>query len=150
MAPWGDPNQDESDRNTAVVAEGLFSPLSQVSISLSARHDDNSSFDNINTYRATTAWTDATTGTRLHAALGRGQKAPTFIERYGFFPGQFTGNPDLEPEESTAWELGIDQAFAGIGTRVGITYFHADMRNEIYGYAFDTQTLQTTALISEW
>jgi vitamin B12 transporter len=146
VAPWGDPNQDESDRNTAIVAEGLFSPLSQVSLSLSARHDDNSSFDNINTYRATTAWTDATTGTRLHAALGRGQKAPTFIERYGFFPGQFTGNPDLEPEESTAWELGIDQAFAGIGTRVGITYFHADMRNEIYGYAFDTQTLQTTAV----
>lgn len=144
--PWGDPNQDESDRNTAVVAEGLFSPLSRVSISLSARHDDNSSFDNINTYRATTAWTDETTGTRLHAALGRGQKAPTFIERYGYFPGQFTGNPDLKPERSTAWELGIDQAFAGIGARLGLTYFHADMQNEIYGYAFDEETFQTTAV----
>lgn len=146
VQPWGDPNQDESDRNTAIVAEGLFSPLSQVSVSLSVRHDDNSGFDDINTYRATTAWTSDTTGTRLHAALGRGQKAPTFIERYGYFPGQFTGNPDLQPEKSTAWELGMEQAFADTETRVGITYFHADMRNEIYGYAFDTQTLQTTAV----
>lgn len=143
---WGDPNQDQSDRNTALVAEGLFSPMAQVSVSLSLRHDDNSNFDNINTWRATTAWTDATTGTRLHAALGRGQKAPTFIERYGYFPGQFTGNPDLDPERSTAWEFGIDQALAAGKASVGATYFHEDMKDEIYGFAFDTQTLQTTAV----
>ena len=143
---WGDPNQDQSDRNTALVAEGLFSPLARVSLSLSVRHDDNSSFENINTYRATTAWTDETTGTRLHAALGRGQKAPTFIERYGYFPGQFTGNPNLKPERSTAWELGIDQALTGIGASIGATYFHADLEDEIYGYAFDPASFETTAV----
>lgn len=130
-APWGDPNQNQSDRNTALVAEGLFSPLARVSVSLSVRHDDNSSFENINTFRATSAWTDETTGTRLHAAIGRGQKAPTFIERYGYFPGQFTGNPDLKPERSTAWELGIDQALPGVDASVGATYFHEDMQDEI-------------------
>ncbi len=145
-APWGDPNQDQSDRNTALIAEGLFSPLSQVSVSLSIRHDDNSSFDDINTYRATTAWNDDTMGTRLHAAIGRGQKAPTFIERYGYFPGQFTGNPDLDPERSTAWEFGIDQALLASTARIGATYFHEDMKNEIYGFAFDTETFQTTAV----
>lgn len=141
-----DPNQDQSDRNTALVAEGLFSPVARVSVSLSLRHDDNSSFRNINTYRATTAWSDDTTGTRLHAAVGRGQKAPTFIERYGFFPGQFTGNPDLDPERSTAWEVGIDQRLPAANASVGATYFHEDMKNEIFGFAFDTQTLQTTAV----
>jgi vitamin B12 transporter len=73
--PWGDPNQDQSDRNTALVAEGLFSPLARLSVSLSVRHDDNSSFENINTFRATTAWTDETTGTRLHAAVGNFHRA---------------------------------------------------------------------------
>ncbi len=145
-SPYGDPNQDQSDRNTALVAEGLFSPLARVSLSLSVRHDDNSSFENINTYRATTAWTDETTGTRLHAAIGRGQKAPTFIERYGYFPGQFTGNPNLKPERSTAWELGIDQALAGIGVNIGATYFHADLEDEIYGNASDPESLETTAI----
>jgi vitamin B12 transporter len=144
--PWGDPNQDQSDRNTALVAEGLFSPLARLSVSLSVRHDDNSSFENINTFRATTAWTDETTGTRLHAAVGKGQKAPTFIERYGYFPGQFTGNPDLKPERSTAWELGIDQALPGVDASVGATYFHEDMKDEIYGYAFDEESFQTTAV----
>jgi vitamin B12 transporter len=144
--PWGDPNQDQSDRNTALVAEGLFSPLARLSVSLSVRHDDNSSFENINTFRATTAWTDETTGTRLHAAVGKGQKAPTFIERYGYFPGQFTGNPDLKPEHSTAWELGIDQALPGVDASVGATYFHEDMKDEIYGYAFDEESFQTTAV----
>jgi vitamin B12 transporter len=143
---WGDPNQDQSDRNTALVAEGLFSPVARVSVSLSLRHDDNSNFDNINTYRATTAWTDETSGTRLHAAIGRGQKAPTFIERYGYFPGQFTGNPDLDPERSTAWEFGIDQALPAGNASVSATYFHEDLKDEIYGFAFDTQSLQTTAV----
>lgn len=142
---WGDPNQDQSERNTALIAEGLFSPLARVSVSLSIRHDNNSSFENVNTYRATTAWASETTGTRLRAAIGEGQKAPTFIERYGYFPGQFTGNPDLKPEHSTAWELGIDQAFASIGASVGFTWFHANLEDEIYGYAFDPESFQTTA-----
>ncbi len=143
---WGDPNQDQTDRNTAFIAEGLFSPMSQVSVSLSVRHDDSSSFASINTYRATTAWTDEPTGTRLHAAIGRGQTAPTFIERYGYFPGQFVGNPDLNPERSTAWEFGIDKALQGIDASIGATYFHANLKDEIYGYAFDPDTFQTTAI----
>jgi vitamin B12 transporter len=143
---WGDPNQDQSERNTGLIVEGLFSPLSRVSVSLSVRRDDNSSFEDINTYRATTAWTDKTGGTRLHASIGRGQKAPTFIERYGYFPGQFTGNPDLRPERSTAWEFGIDQALPGIDASAGATYFHEDMKDEIYGYAFDPESFQTTAV----
>ena len=142
---WGDPNQDQSERNTALIAEGIFSPLARVSVSLSIRRDDNSSFENINTYRATTAWANETTGTRLRAAIGEGQKAPTFIERYGYFPGQFSGNPDLKPEHSTAWELGIDQAFVSVGASVGITWFHANLKDEIYGYAFDPESFQTTA-----
>ena len=92
------PNQDQDMDNTAAVLELLLAPFERTSVSLSGRYDDNSDFDDVATFRATTAWTAGGTGTRLHASFGTGQKAPTFIERYGFFPDQFVGNPDLKPE----------------------------------------------------
>ena len=41
-------------------------------------------------------------------AYGTAVKNPTFAERFGFYTN-FIGNPSLEPEESTSWELGIDK-----------------------------------------
>jgi vitamin B12 transporter len=49
---------------------------------------------------------------------------------FGFFPGSFTGNPDLKPEQSTSWEIGWDQT-AGPAD-FSLTYFEADLENEIY------------------
>ncbi len=140
-----DPNQDQDQRTTAAVVEAIFSPVRQTSISLSARYDDNSDYDNVATYRATTAWTTESTRTRLHASYGTGQKAPTFVERFGFFPDQFVGNPDLEPETSTGWEAGIEQPLFDGRVSLGATYFHEDLDNEINGFAFDPDTFLFTA-----
>ena len=114
-------------------------------MSLSGRYDDNSDFDDVGTFRATSAWTAAGTGTRLHASFGTGQKAPTFTERFGFFPDQFVGNPDLEPEESTGWEAGMEQPFWNGRLSVGATYFREELENEINGFAFDPDTFLFTA-----
>ena len=141
-----DPNQDQEQRNTAAVLELVLSPLKQASVSLSGRYDDNSEFDNVSTFRATTAWTTEDTRTRLHASFGTGQKAPTFIERFGYFPDQFAGNPDLEPETSTGWEAGVEQPLLGSRASIAATYFHADLENEINGFAFDPDTLLFTAV----
>jgi vitamin B12 transporter len=133
-SPFGDPNQDQSMDNTAAVVELLLAPFPRASVSLSGRYDDNSDFDDVGTFRATTAWTTGGTGTRLHASVGTGQKAPTFIERYGYFPDQFTGNPDLQPEKSTGWEAGVEQSFQAGRASVGVTYFHEDLEDEINGF----------------
>jgi vitamin B12 transporter len=140
-----DPNQDQDQRTTAAVLEVIVSPLRQTSISLSARYDDNSDYDDVATYRATTAWTTASTRTRLHASYGTGQKAPTFVERFGFFPDQFVGNPDLVPETSTGWETGIEQPLFDSRVSLGATYFHEDLQDEINGFAFDPATFLFTA-----
>lgn len=144
-SPYGDPNQNQALDNTAAVLELLLSPFERTSLSLSARYDDNSEFDDAATYRATTAWTAESTRTRLHASYGTGQKAPTFVERFGFFPDQFVGNPNLKPETSTGWEAGIDQPLFDDRVSLGITYFHEDLKNEIYGSAFDPDTFLSTA-----
>lgn len=139
------PNQDQDQDNTAAVLELLLSPFEHTSISLSGRYDDNSDFDSVGTFRATTAWTAESTGTRVHAAFGTGQKAPTFVERFGFFPDQFVGNPDLKPETSTGWEAGVDQPLWNGRVSLGATYFREDLHDEINGFAFDPGTFLFTA-----
>mgnify|MGYP005811842417 CR=1 FL=1 len=138
---FGDPNQEQDLTNTAAVLELLLSPFDGTAVSLSGRYDENSEFDDIATFRATTAWTARRTGTRLHAAFGTGQKAPTFIERFGFFPDQFVGNPELEPEKSRGWEAGVEQPFRNDRISIGITWFHEDLEDEINGFVFDPDLL---------
>lgn len=40
-----------------------------------------------------------------------------------------TGNPNLKPEESTNYEIGIN--YSGFSSDLGITYFHTDFKNKI-------------------
>ena len=142
---FGNPNQQQSVTNKAAVLEWLFSPLPRLSLSLSGRYDQSSAFNNIGTFRATTAWTTPVSATRLHGSIGTGQKSPTFIERFGFFPDQFIGNPNLEPETSTGWELGFDQPLFNGLVSLAATYFREELENEINGFAFDSETFLFTA-----
>jgi vitamin B12 transporter len=68
---------------------------------------------------------------RLHASAGTGVKNPDFFELFGFVPSTFVGNPDLRPERSFGYDAGIEfNPFARAG--VDVTYFHADLENEIF------------------
>lgn len=101
-------------------------------IGVALRHDDNSRFRNATTWRAQASYRFAS-GTRLHAAGGTGVKAPTFSELFGYDPASgFVGNPDLKPEKSTGWEVGVEQAFLDGNARIDVTYFNAKLRDRIY------------------
>jgi len=100
-------------------------------LSASARHDVNDLFQDATTFRVGAGF-DMTGSTRLRASLGTGVKNPTLNELFGFFDGQFIGNPDLQPEESTSWEIGVDQTFADGAAVVSVTYFNAELDNEIF------------------
>ena len=60
--------------------------------------------------------------TRLRASVGRGIKEPLFIQSYSPSPS-FLGNPDLKPERSRGFDVGIEQRFAGDRAAVEATYF---------------------------
>lgn len=102
------------------------------------RQDVNDLFQDATTFRVGAGFR-VTETTRLRAAVGSGVKNPTLNELFGFFDGQFVGNPDLEPEESTGWEVGFDQTFADGRVTVSATYFQAELENEIFS-AFDPVT----------
>lgn len=142
---FGDPNQDQEMDNTGLVAEYLLQPMDAVNLSASARYDDNSDFDSETTFRFAGTWRFDGTGTRLRASAGKGQKSPTFTERFGFFPGDFTGNPNLQPEESIGFDAGVTQeAFDG-RAQLDLTYFYDEVDDEINGFVFDPGTGSFTA-----
>jgi vitamin B12 transporter len=109
----------------------------RIGIGLAARHDSNSRFEDADTYRAQASWR-ATDALRLRGAVGAGVKNPTNYELFGFDPPFFVGNPDLEPEVSRGWELGADYDLHGGAARLGLTYFQAELGNEIAGGFFST------------
>mgnify|MGYP001799617935 CR=1 FL=1 len=99
--------------------------------SAALRHDINDLFQDATTFRVGAGF-DATDTTRLRAAVGTGIKNPTLNELFGFFDGVFIGNVDLQPEESTSWEIGVDQSFADGDVTVSLTYYNAELENEIF------------------
>ena len=99
--------------------------------SASLRHDINDRFQDTTTFRVGAGY-QVTDSTRLRASVGTGVKNPTLNELFGFFDGQFIGNPDLQPEESSSIEVGVEQSFADGKTVVSITYFDAELDNEIF------------------
>jgi vitamin B12 transporter len=46
-------------------------------------------------------------GLTLTGSYSEGIAQPTFFDLYGFFPGNFVGNPDLKPESSRGFELSL-------------------------------------------
>ena len=100
-------------------------------VSAAIRQDFNDRFQDTTTFRVG-AGVDVTDTTRLRASIGTGVKNPTFFELFGFFDGVFVGNADLEPEESTSWEVGVDQRLFNDQATVSVTYFNAELEGEIF------------------
>ncbi|MDY7098474.1 MAG: TonB-dependent receptor [Pseudomonadota bacterium] len=116
--------------NVGLVGEYRHSG-ERLDISAAIRHDINDRFKDATTFRAGAGYR-VTDATRFRAAFGSGVKNPTLNELFGFFDGQFVGNPDLQPEKSTSWEVGVDQDFADGAVRVSATYFSAELEDEIF------------------
>lgn len=105
------------------------------------RHDDNDFFADATTFRLTGALLFPETGSKLHASGGTAVKNPTVFELFGF-TSTFTGNPNLTPETSEGFDIGIEQSFLR-GKVVGdITFFHNRIDDLIIGFgntAFNQQ-----------
>ena len=95
------------------------------------RHDFNDRFADETTFSLGAGY-HITDTTRLRAAAGSGIKNPGSFELFGFVDGRFIGNENLKPEQSTSWEVGLDQGFGdGFGS-LALTYFNAELEDEIF------------------
>ena len=116
-------------RDTTTVGafgQALWSPAEGVDISATLRLDQHSEFGTFTTGRLAGSWRVGA-GTVLRASFGTGFRAPSIDELYGDY-GFFVGNPNLTPEESISYELGIDQEFLN-GATLSATLFRLETDN---------------------
>jgi vitamin B12 transporter len=107
--------------NVAYYSELLGTVAERLSYNLSGRRDDNSEFGAINTFRLGTS-APLVAGVRLRASLATAFNAPAFNQ---IQPTTFTkASPDLQPERSRSWELGVERIFGADRFRVGGDYFN--------------------------
>ena len=118
---WGlNPNQDRERNTDSFAIEYRTDITDALTLAASGRYDDNSEFESANTMRVEAVY-QISDNTRLRSAYGTAVKNPTFSERFGFYTN-FIGNPNLDPEESTSWELGCRY-----GVSASCTYLICDV-----------------------
>jgi vitamin B12 transporter len=81
---------------------------------------------------------DATT---LRASAGMGVKEPSFLESFGGL-FQTQANPDLDPERSTTFDVGLEQRLLASRLRAAVTLFHHDYRDQIAYTVVDYTTYE--------
>ncbi|MEM9012417.1 MAG: TonB-dependent receptor [Pseudomonadota bacterium] len=136
-------NQTRTLIGLAGEYQGTF--FNDFSLQAGIRYDINDAFENALTYAVGASYLYAPTGTRLHGSVGRGVVNPTFFEQFGFSPGMFIGNPDLEPEETFQWDIGIEQSLFDDRLILDATYFRGNVNEEIVG-SFDPIALLPTSV----
>jgi vitamin B12 transporter len=110
--------------NHAAFAE-MVNSLGEATVTLGARLDGSDAFGDIGTFRVA-AQAPVVASTRLRGSVGTAFREPSFGETYNT---AFTrGNPNLAPERTTSWEVGVT---SGDAVRVQLTYFDHRFRNLI-------------------
>lgn len=121
---------DDHVWTTGYFAQAQYAWRNRAFLTAGARLDDHDEFGTHATYRFTGSYHFASTGTRLKATWGTGFHAPNMIDLY-FEDPFFVGNPDLDPERTRGWDVGIEQLLFGEGLRLGVTYFETRTKDLI-------------------
>ena len=115
--------------------------LNRINFTGAVRVDDFEGFGTETTWRVGASYNVAENA-RVYAAYGTGFRAPTLYERFVSF-----GDPNLDAEESTSWEIGADAHFAAFGQSSGIElgalYRATDIDNLIaFGPSFSYENIE--------
>jgi vitamin B12 transporter len=76
------------------------------------RWDDSTIYESALTYRAGVSYFP-TPGVKWHTQYGTGFHGPVLNDLFWPDDGFSVGNPDLKPEKSSGWEVGVEQALSG-------------------------------------
>jgi vitamin B12 transporter len=114
-------------RNTGVYVQDQLSLWDSWFTTVGARLDDHSGFGAQVTWRVTTSYLFRNTDTRIRGSYGTGFKAPSLYQLYE----PTYGNSELNPEKSTGWDAGVEQAFFEGSMELGATWFSNDFEDMI-------------------
>ncbi len=118
---WGNiPNK--STNTKSLFIQNKLTPVPGLSITLGYRAIDHQTFGSEDTYKGAIAYVFEETGTKLRGSYGTGFHAPSLYQLYSSY-----GSTSLKPEESTGYDIGIEQPFLNDRARVSLTYFNNEI-----------------------
>jgi vitamin B12 transporter len=138
--------QDPDTGTDAVFLQDHLCLSETLFTTLGLRRDRHEDFGSETTYRIAPSYLIPASGTRLRASYGTGFKAPSLSALFESFPPFFFANPDLKPERSKGWDLGIEQRLLEDRLQLGLTYYRNDIEDLI---AVDPVTFSTLVNIGE-
>ncbi|MFA4909732.1 MAG: TonB-dependent receptor [Desulfobacteria bacterium] len=122
---WGDISEKKVDTKSFFIQNKL-TPFKGLSFTLGARHDNHQTFGGEETYKVALAYLYEETGTKIRGSYGTGFHAPSLYQLYSSY-----GDPNLKPEESKGYDVGVDQEFFGRKVLLSVTYFHTGIKELI-------------------
>ncbi len=122
-------------RDAAIYAQDQINIGDRWFTTFGTRQDHYSQAGTASTYRVTTLYRMPGTETAWRGSIGTGFKAPTIFQLFD----AFSGNQNLQPEESKGWDVGLEQPLLDNDVILGATYFRNDFDNLI---DFNPQTFR--------
>jgi vitamin B12 transporter len=138
---FGASTQDRSRSHDAITAEWR-SELTPVVLDVALRRDIFSAFKDATTARAS-ALVALGGGFSIAGSYSEGIAQPTFFDLYGFFPGNFFGNPSLKPESSRGFETSLRYRLGPFDA--SLTGYRQQLHDEIVD-VFDPVTFTSTTI----
>jgi vitamin B12 transporter len=121
--------RSESGRENRAAFAHLTGEHGLLAFNAGARLEDNERFGTGATWQGgVSVHLPGSPGTRVRASMGTGIKEPTFYENFAA-DGFSLGNPDLDPERSLAWEVGLEHALGDV--IIQATFFDQHLRDLI-------------------
>lgn len=134
-------DQDRSRSRESITAEWR-ADSKPISGDVAVRHDSFNRFKDSTTVRASLLGRLGG-GFSLAGSYAEGIAQPTFFDLYGFFPGNFVGNPNLKPESSRGLELSLRYRHGSFGA--SLTGYRQRLHDEIINNATFTSVLNSPA-----
>jgi vitamin B12 transporter len=134
---------DAHQHSTGGYATLQYQVLERLDLTAGLRHDSTTGFTDATTWRVGGVLAVPEIATRVRVSAGTGFAAPSLYQRFGVISGFFCGNPELKPERSTGWEVGVETDIPGFGRTdfltPSVTYFQSRVRDLInYNRSFNS------------
>jgi len=133
-------DQDRTRRHQSVTAEWR-ADSKLVDGDVAVRHDSFNRFKDATTVRASLLGRLGA-GFSIAGSYAEGIAQPTFFDLFGFFPGDFVGNPNLKPESSRGFEASLRYRRGPFGA--SLTAYRQRLHDEIVNNATFTSVLNSS------
>lgn len=139
-------NQDRKRSHYALTAE-WHGTMKGLTGDVAVRRDMFNRFRDATSLRASLL-AELGAGFALAGSYAEGIAQPTFFDLYGFFPGDFIGNPDLKPESSRGFEASV--RFRRPSIAASLTAYRQRLHDEIVDNASFTSVVNSKGVSHRW